>query len=281
MLIPEFNQKYAEDLERIRQLCLMDDDFMTVVFEDIPCAELLLQVILERDDLSVREVKSQVELKNPYGRSVRLDIQSIDEAGRLYNIEVQRKDEGAIPRRARYNSSLIDIHMTKAGEGYTDLNETYVIFITEHDVLKRNLPIYHIDRVIRETDDLFDDGSHIIYVNGQIKNDTALGRLMHDFFCKDADEMYNPILANRVRYFKEEEKGVDRMSGVLEEMRQEVARKSKLEGIEEGIEKGKRELAQQQTYDLLAQNMSYEKIAGFVRVLSVAEIQAIDKSRLS
>ena len=86
-----------------------------------------------------------------------------------------------------------------------------MIFITENDVMKAGLPIYHIDRVVRETGKLFEDEEHIIYVNSQIKDETKLGRLMHDFSCTDAKDMYNKVLADRVRYFKEDERGVEIM----------------------------------------------------------------------
>ena len=46
--------------------------------------------------------------------------------------------------------------------------------------------LYHIDRMVTETNTTFEDGAHIIYVNAQIKNNTALGKLMHDFSCTDA-----------------------------------------------------------------------------------------------
>lgn len=75
-------------------------------------------------------------LQNLQGRSVRLDILAVDEAGRIYNVEVQRSDRGAEAKRARYNSSLIDANVTEPGDAYEKLNETYVIFITEHDVLR-------------------------------------------------------------------------------------------------------------------------------------------------
>ena len=65
---------------------------------------------------------------------------------------------------------------------YDALNETYVIFITENDSLRAWLPIYHIDRTVQETGMIFNDQAHIIYVNSQIKDETALGKLMHDFF---------------------------------------------------------------------------------------------------
>lgn len=58
----DFEQKHQEDLQRLRGLRLLDDDFMSKVFEDKSCAELLLQIILNRSDLSVRSVHGQHEL---------------------------------------------------------------------------------------------------------------------------------------------------------------------------------------------------------------------------
>ena len=101
-----------------------------------------------------------------------------------------------------------------------------MIFITENDVMKAGLPIYHIDRVVRETGKLFEDEEHIIYVNSQIKDETKLGRLMHDFSCTDAKDMYNKVLADRVRYFKEDERGVEIMCREMEIMRNQHMRKA-------------------------------------------------------
>ena len=125
----------AEILNIIENFRLMDDTFMSKVFEDKACAELLLRVILNRDDLTVVRVVSQFELKNLQGRSARLDIYAVDEHGRQYDIEVQRSDDGAAPRRARYNSSLLDANLLNPGDKFDELPESYIIFITEHDVL--------------------------------------------------------------------------------------------------------------------------------------------------
>lgn len=42
----DFERKHEEDLQRLRGLRLLDDDFMNKVFEDTACAEFLLQIIL-------------------------------------------------------------------------------------------------------------------------------------------------------------------------------------------------------------------------------------------
>lgn len=201
----------------------MDDDFLTKVFEDIECVELLLRIILKKDNLKVTEVHSQHNMKNLQGRSARLDIFAVDSTGDIFNIEVQRRNQGAIPRRARYNSSLIDANVTEPGNEYEKLPESFVIFITENDVMKAGLPLYHIDRFVTETGHLFNDDSHIIYVNSQVKDETTLGKLMHDFSCTDPSDMNYKILADRVRFFKESKEGVLAMCQMLEEMRNETA----------------------------------------------------------
>lgn len=184
---------------------------------------------------------------------------AVDADNRVYNIEIQRSDKGAGAKRARYNSSLMDANVTEPGEKYENLCESYVIFITENDIMKAGLPIYHIDRTVKETGELFSDESHIIYVNSQIKDESALGKLMHDFSCTDAKDMKYRTLAERVRYFKEDEKGVAAMCKAMEDMRNEAK-------LEE-----RKEIA----CSLLADGeLSYEKIAkhtGF----TVEEIQKL------
>ena len=133
-------------------------------------------------------------------------------------MEIQRRDEGADAHRARYNSSLLDANLTSPGDRYDALSETYVIFITERDVLHESLPIYHIDRYVRETGKPFEDGSHILYVNAQCRSDTPLGKLMHDFHCTDARDMNYPVLAERVHYFKDNVKGATNMCRAVEQL---------------------------------------------------------------
>ena len=259
----DFERKHEEYLHRIQNLRLIDDNFMTKVFEDKECSEFLLQVILDRDDLTIREVHSQYGLNNIQGRSARLDILAVDEQNKAYNIEIQRNDRGAEVRRARYNSGLMDANITEPGDRYDQLYETYVIFITENDILKAGLPIYYIERTIQETGMPFGDGAHIIYVNSQIKDDTKLGRLMQDFTCTNPDDMNYPVLAQRVRYFKEDTKGVATMCRAFEEVREEGMRANALEAAKRLLLGGK---------------LSYEEIAE-AQGLTVEEVKALDAKR--
>ena len=60
----DIQKKHEEDLQRIRNFRLLDDDFMSKVFEDKICAEILLRIILQRKDLKVKYVHVQQEIKN-------------------------------------------------------------------------------------------------------------------------------------------------------------------------------------------------------------------------
>lgn len=214
-------EKHVQDMERIKEMRLIDDIFMSKVFEDKACAEVLLRAILKKNDLKVKNVNVQYDIKNLQGRSVRLDILAEDEIGKIYDIEVQRSNTGADAKRARYNSSLLDANITEPGDTYKKLAETYVIFITESDAFKAGKAVYHIDRVIRETKKIFEDEAHIIYVNSQKQNNTTLGRIMHDFYCKDAKDVKNKTLKNRIKFFKEDKEGVTIMANTIDKFRLE------------------------------------------------------------
>lgn len=230
----DFEERYRKYQSKIQKFCLMDDTFMNKVFEDKKCTELVLRIILDRDDLVVDHVNCQLDIKNLQGRSIRMDILAHDRKGVIYNIEVQNDDAGADPKRARYNSSLLDANITEAGDKYDQLRETYVIFITKNDVLGSGLPIYHIDRAIKETGEKFEDESHIIYVNSSIQDETKLGKLMQDFWCKRGEEMNYDVLAERVSFFKEKKEGVNQMCEILDE----VKRESKLETLVDLVKDG-------------------------------------------
>ena len=165
---------------------LLDDTFMTLFFDqNFEATTLLLNVILERSDIRVKRMELQKVEKNPDvdGRNVTLDIFAEDADGKNYDIEVQRADKGAARKRARFLSGVLDSRMLDAGDDFSKICDSYVIFITENDVMGRSLPMYHVNRHIEELEnELFEDGNHIIYVNGAYKNDaTAIGKLMHEF----------------------------------------------------------------------------------------------------
>ena len=119
----------------------------------------------------------------------------------------------------------MDAHILKPSDNTEDIPDSYVIFITENDVIQGNQPIYPVERYITigENKVLFGDGSHIIYVNGKYRGNDEIGKLMHDFSCTNPEDMNYEVLAKKARYYKQDEKGVAAMCKIMEDMRNEAA----------------------------------------------------------
>ena len=223
------NSRVIQNQDRINKLIdgltLFDDDLMSRVFDkNIEATELLLRIIQERK-IKVISVNGQEEMKSAAvgGRNITLDVHALDENGEKMDIEVQGNSEGAHIRRARYHSSVLDSRMLKEGQEFKEIKDSYVIFIYKRDKFQEGLPLYHIDRYVRETGKLFEDGSHIIYVNGNYKGDDEIGHLMQDFHQTDPDNMHYKELSQGVRHFKEVEEGRDTMCEAVQEYAKEYA----------------------------------------------------------
>jgi predicted transposase/invertase (TIGR01784 family) len=150
------------------------------------------------------------------------------------------------------------------GQDFEELPESYVIFITRDDILGYGLPIYHINRQIKELEEAFQDEAHIIYVNSRKQDDTELGRLMHDLHCKKADEMHSPILAKRVYELKETQKGVKLMCHEMEKIYSE--------GMESGEKRGELKAKKEAILSLAEMGIPVNQIAKAVN-LSEKDVQ--------
>ena len=229
-------------MERIKKLRLIDDELMTVVFSgDKKVTELLIRILLNRNDLRVTKSMTQEQKHNLFGRSVTLDILAEDIFKTEYNIEIQRADKGDIEKRIRYHQAMIDSHTLKKQEDFTKLPNLYIIFILEHDLYDKDVPIYYVQKTLNVNDEdgnplLFNDGCNIMYVNGDYKGEDALGKLMHDFSTPNADEMYYTELAEKVRFYKQDETGVQMASRVVEEYGDERAAQAFQQGVQQKAE---------------------------------------------
>lgn len=263
-------------LSILKDLTIMDDIFMRNVLKDSACTEYILKVIMNQDNLKLKDQILQADYKNLQGRSSILDCIALDNSGRKYNIEFQNADSGASLKRARYHGSLVDANTLKPGQDPVDLPDTYIIFITENDTLGFNLPICHIDRTFEETGQSCPDQLHIIYVNSSFQDDTALGKLMHDLHCSDPHDMYSEILARRVKELKETQKGVDTMCDKLNELiaeeRNEGEKRGILIGEAQGEKRGILHTQKETAKNLQHMGMALEQISQALNV-SVQMIQ--------
>ena len=119
--------------------------------------------------------------------------------------------------------------MLKEGQEFKEIEDSYVIFIYDHDKFKKGLPFYHIQRRVDETGEVFGDGSHIIYVNGKYNGNDDIGQMMRDFHQCIPEQIKNEILSEAVAYYKGKEG-----RGVMSDAVREYGEEQKKAGIKEG-----------------------------------------------
>lgn len=250
----------------IGSLCMMNNRFMNFMLDDNKkAAQVFLRVILGDDKIKVRNVRIQSFIQNIFGHSSQLDILAQDSKGRYFNVEVQRSDEGAPARRARFYSSILDTHFLQPGKLYEELPDTYVIFITENDVLHDNLPLYNIRRRIDENAKCFEDGSRIIYVNSQRRDNTALGKLMQGLYCTEPKNLHYHEFAERMEFLKYSKEGEEKMTDVIEEYAARKAEALAKEAVKEAAKEAAKKAEEREQANrielaqgLLADGMSIE-----------------------
>lgn len=214
-----------ETLAAVDRLCPMDDTFFRLLAEDKDFCQEVIQVILNMPDLKVVKAEPQKVLHNINGRSVTVDVLCENAMGELFNIEIQKEDNDDHVKRVRYNAANIDIAMSRKGTDFKELKDIYIIYISKFDVFSLGRTMCHVDKVIRETGDILNDGIHMVYVNTKVNDGTAVAELMEIFKSSSAEENEKfPNVCRAVRNFKVG-KGRDTMCAVVEEYAKEYAEK--------------------------------------------------------
>ena len=227
-------EKYAKLLNPI------DDLMFCKMAEHKEFCEEILRVILEDDKLTVLEAIPQWQGKNLSGRSVVLDAKCVTGDGRHINIEVQKADDDNHLKRARYNASILTTNIAKTGKKFEFIPDVCIVFISKFDIFDSGLPLYHIDKVVRETGQVIEDGLTEIFVNTVNYDGSKPARLMKLFTENDAysnDEF--PITSELKSRLKSSEGGSMAMNEILEKLISDEKRESEKRGRKEGILEGK------------------------------------------
>ena len=131
------NERFRYYEKLVAELTMMSDMFMRNVLNILECAEYVLRVITENDDLELTEVVVQKDYKNLQGRSAVLDCVAVNGRKEIYDIEVQQEKAGAGPKRLRYHSSIIDAHSLYTEEEFEKLPESKVIKRWKNDMKRQ------------------------------------------------------------------------------------------------------------------------------------------------
>lgn len=219
--------KIREDAMKLNPI---DDAMFVKMAEDLGFCEELLQVILEDRELEVLENRHQHVVKNLQGRSCILDLLCRLSTGHTVLVEVQKADDDDHQRRVRYESAVLTANITDPGIKFEKVPDVISVFISRFDVFGSSHSTYHVDRVLRETGRVVDNGTMEIYVNAQVDDGTDVADMMK-VFSQDAvyDDRF-PKVSERKRKFKTTEEGVSQMCEVIERNRREAMAEGEAKG---------------------------------------------------
>ena len=196
---------------KIREKALLlnpiDDLMFRKMAEDSDFCEEILQVLLEDPNLVVLENTPQWQGTNLKGRSVILDAKCKLGSGTEVNIEVQKPDDDDHQKRVRYNGAILTTNLTDPKTKFKDIPDVCVLFISKSDFFKQNHTVYHVDRILRETD--------------KRKDSSRASRLMTVFTDSDAYSEEFPETSAQKSIYKKTEGGIQAMCDVVKDLAEE------------------------------------------------------------
>lgn len=241
-----------ERIQEMQSFTLLSDVFLSVALRDIPACQHILRILTGIGDLEVKEVRTQYTIARIRSHSIRLDVLAEDSKGKLYLIEIQRKDDIDHPRRVRYYGSLADAEFLAKGVKYEELPERIHFYISEKDIWQCGKTVYPVVKELGETGMPYDDGVHIYYVNAEADDGSRAAKLMKYFITADPEDGSEGDLSKRVHYLKCEERGMDIMCEVSEKIQKR------------GEKIGEEKKAHSTALNLFQMGLSTEEIAGAV-----------------
>lgn len=256
--------------EIVQQLNIIDDTLFQKMAEDPEFCEETISTILQQKVI-VKKVTPQNSVKNLQGRSVVLDALCELENGEECNVEVQKADDDDHQKRVRYNTSCITANITEPGSKFKNVPNVIGIYISKFDMFKSGRIVYHIDRVVRETGEVQDNGLQEIYVNTKIDDGTDIAELMRIFTETNAYDFAKfPKVSKRKKQFKTNEGGKQEVCDLVENYAKECAEKAAKEAAEIAAKE-----AADSALKLFENGVSYEVVRASITSLSDEELQAI------
>lgn len=234
--------------KRLKELTIKDNFmFGAVMMDEDNCKGLLERVLeIQIDRVDVSKEKSIVY--HPEYKGVRLDVYAKDEKQTRYNVEMQVERKPALGKRSRYYQSQMDMEMLLTGEDYTELPNTYVIFICDFDPFGKDKYRYTFRTTCQESENVdLEDGRTTVFLNTRGKNESEVpGELVTflQYMKEDLEgsekEFHDPYV-EQLQKFIRNVKGSREMEErfmIFEEMLRDERAEGRAEGIAEGRAEG-------------------------------------------
>ena len=142
----------AKESKTLQELNLTDDFLFDVATEELENCKVIIELTTGLRLKSLKWKSGQKVIHNlPGKRGVRLDFIAESEDGRIFDVEMQNRNEGNIPKRTRFYQALIDAPILKSGErGFDKMNPLYIIIICNYDPYGKKKYCYTFDNQCKE-----------------------------------------------------------------------------------------------------------------------------------
>ena len=142
----------AKESKTLQELNLTDDFLFDVATEELENCKAIIELTTGLRLKSLKWKSGQKVIHNLQGkRGVRLDFIAESEDGRIFDVEMQNRNEGNIPKRTRFYQALIDAPILKSGErGFDKMNPLYIIIICNYDPYGKKKYCYTFDNQCKE-----------------------------------------------------------------------------------------------------------------------------------
>ena len=177
-----------QEFKKWEDLTITDDFMFCKVMSDPDICKELLEILLhiKIERLEFQEPQKSFKLTSE-SRGIRLDVY-VKDSNRVFDIELQTTNERNLELRTRYYQGVMDISELEKGEFYSNMKESYIIFICMFDPFGADMPIYTVKQTFAENDKLiFDDKTHKIFYNvnafEKLSNDVETKAFL-EYLCK-------------------------------------------------------------------------------------------------
>ena len=142
----------AKESKTLQELNLTDDFLFDVATEELENCKAIIELTTGLRLKRLKWKSGQKLIHNlPGKRGVRLDFIAESEDGRIFDVEMQNRNEGNIPKRTRFYQALIDAPILKSGErGFDKMNPLYIIIICNYDPYGKKKYCYTFDNQCKE-----------------------------------------------------------------------------------------------------------------------------------
>ena len=217
--------------------------------------ERLLQIKIER--LEYPELQKSI---TPHyeNKGVRLDVY-VQDSNRVFDVEVQNILDDDLPTRTRYYQSMMDIDLLLKGKNYSELKESYVIFVCKDDFFGENLPCYSFSNLCHEKLNLeLGDKTHKVIFNASAfsqEKDLERKSLLEYINNKESTSDFTKMIDLLVEKTKENQtfRGDYMAWGIAE---QDAEKRGYNAGIADGVAQGAEQAKIETAKNLIAMHLS-------------------------